>query len=252
MHAPDPAATAPSRTLDGGGKAQPRYRFGMGAGFEQPRNEGHELTLSDFSFQLFSFFFARFLFCLTLPFNLHGKVKQSETVQRLESWFWSPALGGGGQDARAHGRFGIQDLAVRQYKLQQSSSEPRLLPLRLERCPSLAGAGEGGRRPDEGRWGKTLFCGDGRGEVSNPVNQKTEVNKNLHHQFLHKASLLIPAEFAETKTAAFPGLTRYQWPDPLVQRIKMRRWRHWAKRQRNDYETRYHSIKRRAGNELPG
>ena len=37
--------------------------------------------------------------------------------------------------------------------------------------------GEGGRRPDE-------------------------VNKNLHHEFLHKASLLIPAEFAETKTAA--------------------------------------------------
>ena len=29
-----------------------------------------------------------------------------------------------------------------------------------------------------------------------------EVNKNLHPQFLHKASLLIPAEFAETKTAA--------------------------------------------------
>jgi len=36
--------------------------------------------------------------------------------------------------------------------------------------------GEGGRRPDE-------------------------VNPNLHTEFLHKASLLIPAEFAETKTA---------------------------------------------------
>jgi hypothetical protein len=47
-----------------------------------------------------------------------------------------------------------------------------------------------------------LERGEDRGEVSNPVNQKTEVNKNLHHQFLHKASLLIPAEFAGTKTAA--------------------------------------------------
>jgi hypothetical protein len=37
--------------------------------------------------------------------------------------------------------------------------------------------GEGGRRPDE-------------------------VNKNSHHTFLHKASLLIPADFAETQTAA--------------------------------------------------
>ncbi len=37
--------------------------------------------------------------------------------------------------------------------------------------------GEGGRRPDE-------------------------VNPNLRNEFLHKASLLIPAEFAETKTAA--------------------------------------------------
>jgi hypothetical protein len=37
--------------------------------------------------------------------------------------------------------------------------------------------GEGGRRPDE-------------------------VDKHFHHEFLHKASLLIPAEFAETKTAA--------------------------------------------------
>jgi hypothetical protein len=37
--------------------------------------------------------------------------------------------------------------------------------------------GEGGRSPDE-------------------------VNKNLHHEFLHKASLPVPAEFAETKTAA--------------------------------------------------
>ena len=40
--------------------------------------------------------------------------------------------------------------------------------------------GEGGRSPDE-------------------------VNKNFHHEFLHKASLLIPAEFAETKTAAGCG-----------------------------------------------
>ena len=46
-------------------------------------------------------------------------------------------------------------------------------------CPSPRW-GEGGRRPDE-------------------------VNKNLHPQFLHKAFLLIPAEFAETKTAAGCG-----------------------------------------------
>ena len=69
-------------------------------------------------------------------------------------------------------------------------------PLRLECCPSLAGAGEGGRRPGEGRWGKPLFCGEDRGEVSNPGHQKTEVN--TIPQFLHKASRLIPAEFAET------------------------------------------------------
>ena len=34
------------------------------------------------------------------------------------------------------------------------------------------------------------------------VRRTDEVNKNLHNEFLHKASLLIPAEFAETKTAA--------------------------------------------------
>jgi hypothetical protein len=45
-----------------------------------------------------------------------------------------------------------------------------------------------------------LERGEDRGEVSNPVNQKTEVNTIT--QFLQKASLLIPAEFAETKTAA--------------------------------------------------
>src|SRR5665647_269620 len=55
VHAPDPAETTPSRTLDGGGNAQPRYRFGMGAGFEQPRNEGHELTLSDLCFFFLAF-----------------------------------------------------------------------------------------------------------------------------------------------------------------------------------------------------
>jgi hypothetical protein len=83
-------------------------------------------------------------------------------------------------------------------------------PLRLKRCPSLAGAGEGGRRPGEGRWGKAFLGGGDRGEVSNPDHQKIEVNTTF--QFLHKASLpwrdevkrrrLIPAEFAETKTAA--------------------------------------------------
>lgn len=55
-----------------------------------------------------------------------------------------------------------------------------------------------------------LERGEDRGEVSNPGHQKTEVNIIL--QFLHKASLpcraiaqrrlVIPADFAETKTAA--------------------------------------------------
>ena len=45
-----------------------------------------------------------------------------------------------------------------------------------------------------------LERGEDRGEVSNPDHQKTEVN--TIPQFLHKASLLIPAEFAETKTGA--------------------------------------------------
>jgi hypothetical protein len=69
-------------------------------------------------------------------------------------------------------------------------------PLRLECCPSLAGAGEGGRRPGEGRWGKAFLGGGDRGEVSNPDHQKTVVRRG--NEFLHKASLLIPAEFAET------------------------------------------------------
>ena len=34
-------------------------------------------------------------------------------------------------------------------------------PLRLECCPSLAGAGEGGRRPGEGCRGETLHRGEG-------------------------------------------------------------------------------------------
>jgi hypothetical protein len=41
-----------------------------------------------------------------------------------------------------------------------------------------------------------LERGEDRGEVSNPDHQKTEVN--TIPQFLHQASLLIPAEFAET------------------------------------------------------
>jgi hypothetical protein len=45
-----------------------------------------------------------------------------------------------------------------------------------------------------------LERGEDRGEVSNPSHQKTAVRRG--NEFLHKASLLIPAEFAETKTAA--------------------------------------------------
>jgi hypothetical protein len=42
-----------------------------------------------------------------------------------------------------------------------------------------------------------LERGEDRGEVSNPDNQKTKVNPAF--QFLHKASLLIPAEFWKIK-----------------------------------------------------
>jgi hypothetical protein len=55
-----------------------------------------------------------------------------------------------------------------------------------------AATGEGCDWPDEfpsPRWGEGGRSPD-------------EVNKNLHHEFLHKASLPVPAEFAETKTAA--------------------------------------------------
>ena len=40
---------------------------------------------------------------------------------------------------------------------QDGVTGAQLLPLRLERCPSLAGAGEGGRRPGEGCREKTFF-----------------------------------------------------------------------------------------------
>ena len=49
-------------------------------------------------------------------------------------------------------------------------------------------------RPSDGR-GWRAATGEG-------CHWPDEVNKNFHHEFLHKASLLIPAEFAETKTAA--------------------------------------------------
>ena len=65
-------------------------------------------------------------------------------------------------------------------------------PLRLERCPSLAGAGEGGRRPDAGRREYSSFCGEDRGEVSNPGHKKTAAR--CGNEF--GASRLIPAEFA--------------------------------------------------------
>ena len=49
-----------------------------------------------------------------------------------------------------------------------------------------------------------LERGEDRGEVSNPGNQKTAVNTTP--RILHKASLLIPADLAETKTAAARNL----------------------------------------------
>ena len=38
---------------------------------------------------------------------------------------------------------------------------------RLDRCPSPAGAGEGGRRPGEGRWEKANNGGEETGKVPN-------------------------------------------------------------------------------------
>jgi hypothetical protein len=73
-------------------------------------------------------------------------------------------------------------------------------PLRLERRFLRSREREKVAQPDEGRWGETIQCGAGRGEVSNSDHQETAVRRG--NEFLHKASLLIPAEFAETKTAA--------------------------------------------------
>src|ERR1035437_8699553 len=88
VHAPDPAATTPSRTLDGGGPAQPRYRLGMGAGFEQPRNEGHELTLSDFCFQFSSFA----LRCRSICMAKSNNQKQSNGSNLdFEAQLWAAA-----------------------------------------------------------------------------------------------------------------------------------------------------------------
>lgn len=43
----------------------------------------------------------------------------------------------------------------------------------LSSCPSLAGAGESGRRPDEGRQGKIILQrGQGRGEESKQFDRK--------------------------------------------------------------------------------
>ena len=80
-------------------------------------------------------------------------------------------------------------------------------PLRLERCPSLAGAGAAlrpsdGRRwhsrmrvktgPDEGHREYSSFCGEDRGEVSNPGHKKTAAR--CGNEF--GASRLTTAEFA--------------------------------------------------------
>ena len=71
-------------------------------------------------------------------------------------------------------------------------------PLRRERRFLRSREREKVAQPDEGRWGETIQCGAGRGEVSNSGHQKTAVRRG--NEF--GASLLIPAEFAETKTAA--------------------------------------------------
>jgi hypothetical protein len=55
------------------------------------------------------------------------------------------------------------------------------------------------------RWGEAPRPSDGRGwraATGEGCNWPDGVNKNLHNEFLHKESLLIPADFAETKTAA--------------------------------------------------
>ena len=66
-------------------------------------------------------------------------------------------------------------------------------PLRRDRRFLRSREREKVAQPDEGRQGKTI-----RVEVSNPDHQKTAVRRG--NEF--GASLLIPAEFAETKTAA--------------------------------------------------
>ena len=66
-------------------------------------------------------------------------------------------------------------------------------PLRRERGFLRSREREKVAQPDEGRQGKTI-----QGEVSNPGHQKPAARRS--NEF--GASLLIPAEFAETKTAA--------------------------------------------------
>jgi hypothetical protein len=65
-------------------------------------------------------------------------------------------------------------------------------PFCLDRCPSLAGAGESGRRPGEGREEYPFFCGKDRGEVSNSGNHKTMARRG--HELLHQASLFAVLE----------------------------------------------------------
>ncbi len=60
-------------------------------------------------------------------------------------------------------------------------------PLRLERRFLRSREREKVAQPDEGRWGETIQCGAGRGEVSNSGHQKTAVRRG--NEFLHKASL---------------------------------------------------------------
>lgn len=54
-----------------------------------------------------------------------------------------------------------------------------VIPLRLERCHSLAGAGEGGRRPGEGCRGKTNYGGEVQDEVSKVQRRASRLARTL-------------------------------------------------------------------------
>src|SRR3989441_2647397 len=83
----------------------------------------------------------------------------------------------------------------------------------LSSCPSLAGAEEGGRRPDEGRQGKIILQqGEGWGEESNSTQRRRERKAQLHQTPLcNHRPLRYPTQKPEAlleriiKTSSNPG-----------------------------------------------